>query len=70
MRVAASGDPEYFHVIGKRWHLAWCNTRLHHINYHSAEKPHAELWQGQSECKDWRKAVLLDREFMAASVVY
>jgi predicted SAM-dependent methyltransferase len=30
-----AADPEYFHIAAdKRWHPAWCNTRLHHINYH------------------------------------
>lgn len=27
-------DEEYFLTVRQRWHPAWCNTRMHNLNYH------------------------------------
>ncbi|HEY2987045.1 MAG TPA: methyltransferase domain-containing protein [Candidatus Binatia bacterium] len=27
-------DQEYFLLARQRWHPAWCNTRMHNLNYH------------------------------------
>lgn len=27
-------DEEYFLFVRQRWHPAWCNTRMHNLNYH------------------------------------
>ncbi len=34
--ISAYGDPknEYFELARERWHPEWCDTRMHHINYH------------------------------------
>lgn len=29
-----NGDEEYFQFVRSQWHPAWCDTRMHHINYH------------------------------------
>lgn len=29
-----TGDEEYFRIAKKLWHPKWCDTRLHHVNYH------------------------------------
>jgi predicted SAM-dependent methyltransferase len=30
----AKADAEYFDLARAKWHPAWCNTRMHNINYH------------------------------------
>lgn len=30
----AEGDETYFEMARERWHPSWCDTRIHHINYH------------------------------------
>ena len=30
----ATGDPAYFDLARARFHPAWCNTRMHNLNYH------------------------------------
>jgi len=30
----ANGDPTYFSLARARFHPAWCNTRMHNLNYH------------------------------------
>lgn len=30
----ANGDPTYFDLARERFHPAWCNTRMHNLNYH------------------------------------
>jgi predicted SAM-dependent methyltransferase len=30
----ATGDPAYFDLVRARFHPAWCNTRMHNLNYH------------------------------------
>lgn len=30
----ATGDPAYFELARARFHPAWCNTRMHNLNYH------------------------------------
>ncbi len=31
---AAGEDDEYFRLAREQWHPGWCDTRMHHINYH------------------------------------
>jgi predicted SAM-dependent methyltransferase len=30
----ANGDPEYFRLARERFHPAWCDTRMHNLNFH------------------------------------
>jgi predicted SAM-dependent methyltransferase len=30
----AGEDKEYFRIARERWHPAWCDTRMHNLNYH------------------------------------
>jgi predicted SAM-dependent methyltransferase len=30
----AGENQEYFHIARERWHPAWCDTRMHNLNYH------------------------------------
>jgi predicted SAM-dependent methyltransferase len=34
LRAYVNGDEEYFLIARQRWHPAWCNTRMHNLNYH------------------------------------
>jgi predicted SAM-dependent methyltransferase len=34
LRAYIEGDAEYFRLARERWHPAWCDTRMHQINYH------------------------------------
>lgn len=34
----AKGDRTYFEMARERWHPPWCDTRLHHINYHFRQR--------------------------------
>lgn len=29
-----TGDQEFFRLASERWHPKWCDTRMHHMNYH------------------------------------
>ena len=29
-----NNESEYFAIARERWHPAWCNTRMHNLNYH------------------------------------
>lgn len=29
-----TGDEDYFRFVRERWHPNWCDTRMHHVNYH------------------------------------
>ncbi len=34
LRAYVNGEDEYFRMARERWHPDWCNTRLHHLNFH------------------------------------
>jgi len=34
LKSYVNGDEEYFMIARQRWHPAWCNTRMHNLNYH------------------------------------
>jgi predicted SAM-dependent methyltransferase len=33
LKSYANGDEEFFVISRQRWHPAWCNTRMHQLNY-------------------------------------
>jgi len=38
LKSYASGDDGYFLDVREHWHPAWCNTRMHNLNYHFRQK--------------------------------
>jgi len=34
VRAYVACDEEYFRLAEKTWHPKWCDTRMHHLNYH------------------------------------
>lgn len=38
LKSYASGDDAYFQDVRQHWHPAWCNTRMHNLNYHFRQR--------------------------------
>ena len=48
LKSYASDDPWYFEFVRARWHPAWCDTRMHNINFHfrqGTEHKYAYDWE-------------------------
>lgn len=38
LRSYVHGDDAYFQDVRQHWHPAWCNTRMHNLNYHFRQR--------------------------------
>jgi predicted SAM-dependent methyltransferase len=45
VRAYATGDDNYFQLAREKWHPAWCDTRMHNLNYHFRQgSEHKYAW--------------------------
>lgn len=63
LRDYAAGEDSYFKLAREMWHPQWCDTRMHHINYHFRQgKHHKYAYDEETLAK-----VLTDAGFVSAA---
>jgi predicted SAM-dependent methyltransferase len=57
IRSYGNAEDEYWRFVKNRWHPAWCDTQLDHINYHFRQDgEHKYAWDAETLARSLRQA--------------